>query len=108
MPSCSRCLQDDKPCFYAKSRRGMRDRNAPKKRASLKEQEQGRPFLGGHNIYGDSLSSSAANYTFSAHSSEASTSPPSSMMSANASAIGVEKDPRRLVELYYRYGSPVI
>ncbi|KAG9237354.1 hypothetical protein BJ875DRAFT_160408 [Amylocarpus encephaloides] len=31
MPSCSRCTTDDKPCFYAKSRRGMRDRNAPKK-----------------------------------------------------------------------------
>lgn len=31
MPACNRCQQDDKPCFYAKSRRGMRDRSAPKK-----------------------------------------------------------------------------
>jgi hypothetical protein len=31
LPGCSRCATDDKPCFYAKSRRGMRDRNAPKK-----------------------------------------------------------------------------
>jgi hypothetical protein len=34
LPGCSRCATDDKPCFYAKSRRGMRDRNAPKKSKS--------------------------------------------------------------------------
>ncbi|CAG8979452.1 hypothetical protein HYALB_00012951 [Hymenoscyphus albidus] len=37
-PACSRCQTDDKQCFYAKSRRGMRDRNAPKKSTSISDQ----------------------------------------------------------------------
>ncbi|KAI0384167.1 hypothetical protein F5Y04DRAFT_237373 [Hypomontagnella monticulosa] len=32
LPACNRCQQEDKPCFYAKSRRGIRD---PKKRSLL-------------------------------------------------------------------------
>ncbi|RDL33227.1 uncharacterized protein BP5553_08666 [Venustampulla echinocandica] len=35
VPVCSRCQQDDKPCYYAKSRRGMRDGPNPRKKDSI-------------------------------------------------------------------------
>ncbi|KAI0882136.1 uncharacterized protein GGS22DRAFT_170304 [Annulohypoxylon maeteangense] len=34
LPACNRCQQEDKPCFYAKSRRGIRD---PKKRSLISD-----------------------------------------------------------------------
>lgn len=34
LPACLRCQQEDKPCFYAKSRRGIRD---PKKRSLISD-----------------------------------------------------------------------
>ncbi|KAK5631638.1 hypothetical protein RRF57_007352 [Xylaria bambusicola] len=34
-PTCGRCLMDEKPCYYTKSRRGIRD---PKKRSLISDQ----------------------------------------------------------------------
>ncbi|KAI1081941.1 hypothetical protein F5B20DRAFT_533765 [Whalleya microplaca] len=34
LPACNRCQQEDKPCYYAKSRRGIRD---PKKRSLISD-----------------------------------------------------------------------
>lgn len=85
----------------------MRDRNASRKRASLKEQDK-ISINGAHNIYNDSLAYPPASdnsyRVHSAHSSKASTSPPastSSRLSANPA------DPRRLVDLFYKYANPV-
>lgn len=45
MPACLRCTMEGKPCFYAKSRRGIRD---PKKRSLISDkppaQSSSRPF----------------------------------------------------------------
>ncbi|KUJ24551.1 uncharacterized protein LY89DRAFT_679662 [Mollisia scopiformis] len=105
MPNCSRCLQDDKPCFYAKSRRGMRDRNVPRKRASLREAGKGSP--GSSSSTAQSLPSHnsrelhrAASSTESYHAaSDASDSPSSS--SPRPRPSHKVPSPRRLLELYY-------
>jgi hypothetical protein len=100
-PSCSRCLQDDKPCFYAKSRRGMRDKNAPQKRASMRETSResprsGPPYGGGHGgIYFNGGSSTAS---YSRPPSDGSLSPTSS--TSRLSGKGTSKT--RLLDLYYK------
>jgi hypothetical protein len=35
LPSCSRCLRDDRSCFYKKSRRGLRDKSGANAAAQL-------------------------------------------------------------------------
>ncbi|CZT04495.1 uncharacterized protein RCO7_10424 [Rhynchosporium graminicola] len=100
MPNCSRCLQDDKPCFYAKSRRGMRDRNAPKKRASLREAGKTSPGPASSNGNINSLSNLQANSTsepYTGPSSDGSVSPErwASRMSTKPA------NPIRLIDLYY-------
>lgn len=96
MPNCSRCVQDDKPCFYAKSRRGMRDRNAPRKRASMRDAER-------ENSAAVMQSTSAYPVGSSGPSSVASASPVSSSSGFSRSAT----DPRRLLDLYYKYETPI-
>jgi hypothetical protein len=103
-PSCSRCLQDDKPCFYAKSRRGMRDKNAPRKRESMREAGRESPTSGsiisGNGNYGMSYShgdSSTGSYT--RPSSDASTSPGSSTLRLSGKIASTA----RLVDLYYSF-----
>lgn len=105
MPNCSRCLQDDKPCFYAKSRRGMRDRNAPRKRVSMREAGKGSPKPSISN--GQSLSSlaylraSSSNESYTGASSDGSGSPESS----SSRLSGKVASQRRLLDLYYKYDS---
>lgn len=108
MPSCSRCQQDDKPCFYAKSRRGMRDRNAPRKRASMREAGTPNPITGGHySLNHDPMTypvgpSSTDSYT--RHSSDASASPASS----SSRLSGKSPSPTRLLDLYYKYDPKIL
>ncbi|KAI1137135.1 hypothetical protein F5Y05DRAFT_414298 [Hypoxylon sp. FL0543] len=50
LPACNRCQQEDKPCFYAKSRRGIRD---PKKRSLISDKPpttSSAPFLSTSNF----------------------------------------------------------
>lgn len=103
MPNCSRCLQDDKPCFYAKSRRGMRDRNAPKKRASMREAGRGSPVQASSS--GPSINSlsylraNSSNDSYTGPSSDGSASPES----LSSKLSGKVATPKRLLDLYYRY-----
>jgi len=98
MPNCSRCVQDDKPCFYAKSRRGMRDRNVPRKRANMKEAARANPIHGGHDIYNNNtIPYGVSNENYSRASSEATGSPGSSSSILSAR----QADPKRLLGLYY-------
>lgn len=105
MPNCSRCLQDDKPCFYAKSRRGMRDRNTPKKRASMREAGKTSPVPPSSS--GQSLNSlsylraNSSNDSYTGPSSDCSGSPESS----SSRLSGKVTSPKRLLDLYYRYDS---
>lgn len=105
MPNCSRCLQDDKPCFYAKSRRGMRDRNIPRKRASLREAGKGSP--GSTSSAGQSLTSNNPGYLHRGSSSAESYHTAASSESDSPSTSSKPKsstklpNPRRLTELYY-------
>ena len=103
MPNCSRCLQDDKPCFYAKSRRGMRDRNAPRKRTSVKENERSDPISGGH--YG--LAHNPMTYPMGLPStdsySRSSSDPSASPDSSSSRRSGKSPSPTRLLDLYYKY-----
>ncbi|KAM3086074.1 hypothetical protein ACMFMG_000211 [Clarireedia jacksonii] len=101
MPSCSRCQQDDKPCFYAKSRRGMRDKNAPRKRGSVKEQARGQS-ASDQSGYPSSSGSLVGNSSDSwAGLSSGAPSPASS--SSRLSSIQPVVDPRRLIDLYYNF-----
>ncbi|TVY28318.1 hypothetical protein LHYA1_G003698 [Lachnellula hyalina] len=97
MPNCSRCLQDDKPCFYAKSRRGMRDRNAPRKKSPQGGKVS--PVLGpqvfrDHNAMGYAIGTSSSG-SYTGLSSETSLSPASSSLKSAS--------PARLIDLYYNF-----
>ena len=101
LPSCSRCLQDDKPCFYAKSRRGMRDKNAPKKRASIREAGKGSPSGGSFNNSGNyttNYSHASTSESYTRPSSDASLSP----VSSTSRLSGREVSTERLLDLYYK------
>ncbi|QSZ37463.1 hypothetical protein DSL72_008561 [Monilinia vaccinii-corymbosi] len=103
MPSCSRCQQDDKPCFYAKSRRGMRDKNYPRKRSSAKEQLRGRSVgteQGGYSTSVGSLVGNSSGESWNGAISDASASPGST-----SSRLNTVKpvDLRRLIDLYYNF-----
>lgn len=93
MPSCSRCQQDDKPCFYAKSRRGMRDRNAPRKKPSPggKASPNLENQFVGHNTMGYAVGNSSDSY---GNLSDISASPSNSSRPTST---------RRLVDLYYNF-----
>ncbi|TAQ84187.1 hypothetical protein B7494_g7482 [Chlorociboria aeruginascens] len=99
MPGCKRCSQDDKPCFYAKSRRGMRDRNAPRRKVLARENkiaattgQNGQFTL--ENVLGGTPSNS---YSYPA--SDASGSPSSSHSRLSTKPINT----RRLLDLYYNF-----
>ncbi|KAI9648094.1 hypothetical protein NHQ30_002723 [Ciborinia camelliae] len=103
MPSCSRCQQDDKPCFYAKSRRGMRDKNASRKRNPAKEQIRGRSVGIDQGRYSNSVGSLVGNSSgesWTGAVSDASASPGSSSSRLNSVK---PVDPRRLIDLYYNF-----
>ncbi|KAA8575019.1 hypothetical protein EYC84_004240 [Monilinia fructicola] len=103
MPSCGRCQQDDKPCFYAKSRRGMRDKNAPRKRSSAREQIRGRSVgteQGGYSTPVGSLVGNSSGESWNGTVSDASASPGSTSSRLNSIK---PVDPRRLIDLYYNF-----
>jgi hypothetical protein len=107
MPSCSRCQQDDKPCFYAKSRRGMRDRNAPRKRASMKESGRPNPISGGHyglapNPMAYPIGAPTDSYTRPSSTASASPASSSSRLSGNSPS------PTRSLDLYYKYDPKIL
>jgi hypothetical protein len=102
MPSCSRCQQDDKPCFYAKSRRGMRDKNAPRKRASVKEQGRGRS-ASDQSGYPSSSGSLVGNSSSESWPGLSSGAPSPASPSSRLSSIQPAVDPRRLIDLYYKF-----
>ena len=107
MPSCSRCQQDDKPCFYAKSRRGMRDRNAPRKRASIRESGTVNPISGGHYSLNHNPMAYPVGHTTDSYtrpSSDASASPASS----SSRFSGKSPSPTRLLDLYYKYDPKIL
>ncbi|ESZ96962.1 hypothetical protein SBOR_2644 [Sclerotinia borealis F-4128] len=103
MPSCSRCQQDDKPCSYAKSRRGMRDKNAPRKRSSAKEQIRGHSVgidPGGYTTSVGSLIENSSGESWTGAISDASASPGSSSSRLNRIR---PVDLTRLIDLYYNF-----
>jgi len=81
----------------------MRDRNAPRKRVSMREAGKASPIPGAHNIYDNNPmaypvgGSSSESYT--GPSSDASVSPRSS----SSRISGRQADPRRLLDFYYKY-----
>ncbi|TVY13805.1 hypothetical protein LARI1_G008680 [Lachnellula arida] len=97
VPNCSRCQQDDKPCFYAKSRRGMRDRNAPRKKSS--QGGKASPVLGNQVI----RDHNAMSYATGTSSSESYTGPSSETSTSPSSSSSKPVSPRRLVDLYYNF-----
>ncbi|KAG0651387.1 Zinc finger transcription factor 37 [Hyphodiscus hymeniophilus] len=103
MPSCSRCQQDEKPCFYAKSRRGMRDRSSQRNRVSMREKARPSPVSGGH--YG--LAQNPMTYPVGAFSADSSTRPSSDVSASPASTSSMlsvkSPSPTRLLDLYYSF-----
>ncbi|TVY87413.1 hypothetical protein LAWI1_G006218 [Lachnellula willkommii] len=97
VPNCSRCQQDDKPCFYAKSRRGMRDRNALRKKSS--QGAKANPVL--ENQFG--RDHNAMSYATGTSSSESYTGPSSETSTSPSSSSSKPVSPRRLVDLYYNF-----
>lgn len=110
MPACSRCQTDDKPCFYAKSRRGMRDRSAPKKSKTASNKVSPSPDFrqpqthdnlgfGGYNL---------GNEPWGTQSSSASSSVSGSIDGRFASALEDVRptSTRRLIDLFYTYALP--
>ncbi|TGO24904.1 hypothetical protein BPAE_0092g00230 [Botrytis paeoniae] len=103
MPSCSRCQQDDKPCFYAKSRRGMRDKNATRKKNSAKEHIRDRYMVkdqAGYSITARSHTGNSSSESWTGAVSDASPSPSSSSSRLNSVK---PMDSKRLIDLYYTF-----
>ncbi|KAF7902894.1 hypothetical protein EAF00_002796 [Botryotinia globosa] len=103
MPSCSRCQEDDKPCFYAKSRRGMRDKNATRIKHSTKEHIRDRYKVDDQAGYSTSARSHAWNSSGESWTGAASdTSPSPSSSSSRLNSIK-PMDSKRLTDLYYNF-----
>lgn len=102
MPSCGRCRQDDKPCFYAKSRRGMRDKNALRRRCPAKEQTRGRSAGIDQGEYSTSVGSLAGNSSGESWSGAVSDASPSPGSSSSRFNSVKPVDPRRSIDLYYK------
>jgi hypothetical protein len=101
-PSRIRCQQDGRPCFYSKSRRGMRDRNVPRKRASMREGDQEglkSSCPNGNGLRPAQPPMCPLNGLYDGASSEGSLSSESSSSRPSTSP----KSESRLIDLYYRY-----
>ncbi|TGO36565.1 hypothetical protein BHYA_0121g00260 [Botrytis hyacinthi] len=102
MPSCSRCQQDDKPCFYAKSRRGMRDKNANRIKHSAKEHIRDRYTVNdqaGYSTLARSHPGNSSSESWTGAVSDTSPSPSSSSSRLNSVK---PMDSKRLIDLYYK------
>ncbi|TGO07555.1 hypothetical protein BTUL_0265g00040 [Botrytis tulipae] len=103
MPSCSRCQQDDKPCFYAKSRRGMRDKNATRIKHSTKEHIRDRYKVNDQAGYSTSARSHAGNSSGESWTGAASDTSPSPSSSSSRLNSVKPMDSKRLTDLYYNF-----
>ncbi|KAI1106236.1 hypothetical protein F4804DRAFT_302061 [Jackrogersella minutella] len=97
LPACNRCQQEDKPCFYAKSRRGIRD---PKKRSLISDKP---PVTSRGSFLPASNFSSASPSVQSLHDLPSGWTV-SSVSSATTTSSRNEKD--LLVDLFYTYFHP--
>ena len=86
----------------------MRDRNAPRKRASMKETGGPSPISGGH--YG--LAHNPMAYPMGPSSTDSYTGPSSDASASPASSSsrlsGKSPSPTRLLDLYYRYDPNIL
>ncbi|TGO50409.1 hypothetical protein BCON_0184g00140 [Botryotinia convoluta] len=103
MPSCSRCQQDDKPCFYAKSRRGMRDKNATRIKNSAKEHIRDRYMVKDQAGYSTSAGSHAGNSSSESWTGAVSDASPSPSSSSSRFNSVKPMDSKRLIDLYYNF-----
>ncbi|KAF4632691.1 hypothetical protein G7Y89_g5442 [Cudoniella acicularis] len=105
MPACNRCLQDDKPCFYAKSRRGMRDRSSSKKKASQRDRGSRSPTFNNNNYSQNTNSSGYSNNNmFGNSTNDAYTNGSSSSRgSPSSSSASGPATSRQLIDLFYTY-----
>ncbi|KAI1759553.1 hypothetical protein GGR53DRAFT_471217 [Hypoxylon sp. FL1150] len=93
-PACNRCRAEDKPCFYAKSRRGIRD---PKKRSLISDKPPAASFFSTSNP------SSAAPSVQSAHDLPRGwTINPETQ----ASSVSPKNEKEVLLDLFYSYFYP--
>ncbi|KAF7911282.1 uncharacterized protein EAF01_002789 [Botrytis porri] len=103
MPSCSRCQQDDKPCFYAKSRRGMRDKNATRIKNSAKEHLKDRYMVKDQAGYSTSVGGHAGNSSSESWTGAVSDASPSPSSSSSRLNSVKPTDSERLIDLYYNF-----
>ncbi|KAM0152865.1 hypothetical protein ACHAPG_007389 [Botrytis cinerea] len=103
MPSCSRCQQDDKPCFYAKSRRGMRYKNASRKRNSTKAHVEKRYIITDQGQYSTSAGSHAGNPSSESWTGAVSDASPSPSSSSSRLHSVNPMNSKRLIDLYYNF-----
>lgn len=86
----------------------MRDRNAPRKRASMKENGRPGPISGGH--YG--LAHNPMTYPIGPSSTDSYTRPSSDASASPASSSsrlsGKSPSPTRLLDLYYKYDPKIL
>lgn len=95
VPACSRCQQDDKPCFYAKSRRGMRDGANSRKKDSV---QQGDDDLipGRRYMHHDDMG-----FPIPSPSTEIYAGTPGSCSRSPETTVSTSRSTRRLIDLFY-------
>lgn len=96
LPACNRCQQEDKPCFYAKSRRGIRD---PKKRSLISDKP---PATSSGSFYSGSNFSSAAPSVQSLHDLPSGWT----VNSESQPAVSPKSEKDLLLDLFYSYFHP--
>ncbi|KAI1448692.1 hypothetical protein F5Y02DRAFT_278459 [Annulohypoxylon stygium] len=97
LPACNRCQQEDKPCFYAKSRRGIRD---PKKRSMISDKP---PTTSTGSFLPTNFSSGSPSVqSLSLHDLPSGWS----VNSAPSTASSTKNEKELLVDLFYNYFHP--
>ncbi|KAI2603864.1 uncharacterized protein GGS25DRAFT_534447 [Hypoxylon fragiforme] len=96
LPACNRCQQEDKPCFYAKSRRGIRD---PKKRSLISDKP---PATSSGSFF------SASNYSPTAPSVQTLHDLPGgwTVSSGAQTPVSPQNEKELLLDLFYSYFHP--
>ncbi|KAH8679961.1 hypothetical protein BGZ60DRAFT_241269 [Tricladium varicosporioides] len=103
MPACNRCQQDDKPCFYAKSRRGMRDRNAPKKNKTSTSRTGSHSPTALNDQFSFMNVSSSSSYMIGNATNELYTGSSNSSTGSPTRSSSIPTTSRQLVDLFYTY-----
>ncbi|KAI0103548.1 hypothetical protein F4814DRAFT_431804 [Daldinia grandis] len=96
LPACNRCQQEDKPCFYAKSRRGIRD---PKKRSLISDKP---PATSAGNFF------STSNFSSGLPSVRSPRDLPSgwSVSSESQASTSPQNEKELLLDLFYSHFHP--